>query len=659
MTPFGPTRRRLATAAVGTLALISASAATPAFSAHPADRAGATHDDTARQTYHRIVGDTHASKRAATDPVRLDLLAINDFHGNLEKIPATVSSSGRINNTPAGGVEFLARHLKNLRSQAAANGASTLTVAAGDLIGASPLLSAAFHDEPTIEAMNKIGLQVASVGNHEFDEGYKELLRMQRGGCIDDGPDGENNQNSCPDHEFEGADFKYLAANVKYDDDKPHDGQSIFPGYKIEQVDGVKVGFIGMTLKDTPTIVTASGVAGLKFTDEIVTANRLVPKLEAKGVKAIVVLLHQGVTPSDPTNYDGCSGVTGDALEIAERLDPQIDAVITGHTHQAYNCTVKDPQGRARLMTSASSFGRMITDVHLLLNPRSGDVIRPAAYAVNKIVTNNEDGPDADTTPDSDVKPVAALTKLITLYKDLVEPIANAIIGHIDPLATPSQTVSRTADGDGESPLGNLIADAQRADPSVVPESGPAAGVEPVIAFMNPGGIRGDLVENAAGDVTYGAAFTVQPFNNFDSSIDLTGQQILDVLEQQWNGRNEGTANNTILQVSGLEYTWDKSDALLDGGSDPSNPTVRAVDPDSVKVDADGDPATAPTPLEPATTYRVTANNFLADGGDNFTLLAQGTNRFVGGLDIDALANYLTANDPYVVQPTDRITSQP
>ena len=624
MKPFGPTRRRLATAAVGTLALISASAATPAFSAHPADRAGATHDDTARQTYHRIVGDTHASQRAATDPVRLDLLAINDFHGNLEKIPATVSSSGRINNTPAGGVEFLARHLKNLRSQAAANGASTLTVAAGDLIGASPLLSAAFHDEPTIEAMNKIGLQVASVGNHEFDEGYQELLRMQRGGCIDDGPDGENNQNSCPDHEFEGADFKYLAANVKYDDDKPHDGQSIFPGYKIERVNGIKVGFIGMTLKDTPTIVTASGVAGLKFTREVATANHLVPELESKGVKAIVVLLHQGVTPSDPTNYDGCSGVTGDALDIAQRLDPQIDAVITGHTHQAYNCTVEDPDGRPRLMTSASSFGRMITDVHLLLNPKSGDVIRPAAYAVNKIVTNNEDGPDADTTPDNDVKPVAALTKLITLYKDLVEPIANAIIGHIDPLATPSQTVSRTADTDGESPLGNLIADAQRADPSVVPDR-PGAGVEPVIAFMNPGGIRGDLVENAAGDVTYGAALhrpAVQQLRLVDRpDRSADPQRPRATVERQERGhrqQQDPAGQRPHLHVGQVRRA-------LDGGSRPEQPDGARGRPrfgDGRRRRRPGHGAWSP--LEPATTYRVTANNFLADGGDNFTLLAQG-----------------------------------
>ena len=192
--------------------------------------------------------------------------------------------------------------------------------------------------------MNKIGLQVASVGNHEFDEGYRELLRMQHGGCIDDGPDGENNQNSCPDHTFEGADFQYLAANVKYDDDQPHDGQSIFPGYKIERVNGIKVGFIGMTLKDTPTIVTASGVAGLEFTDEVVTANALVPKLQAKGVKAIVVLLHQGVTfrATRPTTTAAPASLD-DALDIAQRLDPRSTRSSAATRTRPYNCTVTDP----------------------------------------------------------------------------------------------------------------------------------------------------------------------------------------------------------------------------------------------------------------------------------------------------------------------------
>ncbi len=634
-------RRRYAVAAVGALALIAATAAAPpAYSQQQTDRSRATHDDSAQRTYDKLT-----SGKAGKNKVRLDLLAINDFHGNLEKVSPT-SSSGRINNTPAGGVEFLARHLKNLRKQAAANGASTLTVAAGDLIGASPLLSAAFHDEPTIEAMNKIGLQVASVGNHEFDEGYKELLRMQRGGCIPDG-NGANNQDSCPDHRFDGARFRYLAANVKYADGRPHSGRTIFPGYKIEKVKGIKVGFIGMTLQDTPSIVTRSGVEGLKFTNEIFTANRLVPKLQAKGVQAIVVLLHQGVVPSDSTNYDGCSGVSGPALDIAQRLDPAIDAVITGHTHQAYNCTVLDPRGHPRLMTSASSFGRVITDVHLLLNRKTRDVIRPAAYAVNKIVTNNEDGPDPDPNPDNDVKPVKALTNLIALYKELVAPIANAVVGHIDPIATGSQQVPRTADADGgDSPLGNLIADAQKVDDSVTP----AGEDTPVIAFMNPGGIRADLLENAAGEITYEAAFTVQPFNNYDVSMDLTGQQILDLLNQQWNGSNEATSNK-ILQVSGITYQWDRSDAAL--------LNANALVPGSVMVDADGNPATPMVPIAAGDTYRIVCNSFLSDGGDNFGVFATGTNKYIGGLDIDALTDYLGANDPYTVTPTDRITSVP
>ena len=628
MSMSSPSRRRWAAAAAGTVALLT-TAVTPAFSQHADTRSRATHDDTARQVYARMTSATSTSR-----DVRLDLLAINDFHGNLDKIPAT-SSSGRINNTPAGGVEYLARHLDNLRSQAAANGANTITVAAGDLIGASPLLSAAFHDEPTIEAMNDIGLQIASVGNHEFDEGYKELLRMQNGGCIDDGPNGQNNQNSCPDHTFQGANFQYLASNVKYAAGQPNAGKTIFPAYKIQKVKGIKVGFIGMTLKDTPTIVTKSGVEGLEFTDEVETANALVPTLQKQGVKAIVVLLHQGVVPSDPTAYDGCTGVSGPALAIAQNLSPQIDAVISGHTHQPYNCTVQDPAGQPRLLTSASSFGRMITDVHLLLDPKTQDVVRPAAYAQNKIVTN------------TDVQPVPALTDLVNLYKGLVSDIANAVIGHIAPSGTPNQVISRAADTNGgDSPLGNLIADAQKLDASVIPPGGSA----PVIGFMNPGGIRADLIEDGSGNVTYGAAFTVQPFNNYDVSMDLTGQQILDLLEQQWDGGN-AAPNNKILQVSGISYTWDASNA--------ADNSARAVVPGSVMVDADRDPNTPMVPLDPSATYRVVCNSFLSDGGDNFGVFAGGQNKYFGGLDIDALSTYLTAHDPYVPTTTDRITQQP
>ena len=575
---------------------------------------------------------TQLAKSDPQDYVKLDLLAINDFHGNLETVPST-SSSGRINNTPAGGAAYLARKIRDERKTSRANGATPITVAAGDLIGASPLLSAAFHDEPTIKAMNEIGLQVASVGNHEFDEGYRELKRMQHGGCLDDG-DGANGQDSCPaGQDFPGAKFQYLGANVKFSDPSAHGGRdTVFPATKIFKVQGQKVAFIGMTLEGTASIVSQAGIQGIDFTDEVETANALVPKLREKGVKSIVVLLHEGLTPGDPTAYNDCSAPDGPALAIAQNLSPAIDAVVSGHTHQAYNCVVQDPKGNPRLLTSASSFGRMVTKLHLLIDPTTHDIVRPAEYAQNMIVRN-----DSSVTPSSD------LLSLIDTYKTLVAPIANKVIGHIDP----GTQISKTADADGgDSPLGNLIADAQKADDSVVT----GGGQKPVIALMNPGGIRADLVENDNGDVTYGAAFSVQPFNNFVVSMDLTGAQIKALLNQQWNGPNEGTGKK-ILQISGLTYSWDTSDAAL--------ADTDALVPGSVMVDADGDPATAMVPLEDGTTYRVVANNFLSDGGDNFTTFKSGTNKLVGGLDIDSLRKYLEAHDPVSATPTDRITQQP
>ncbi|MFC6285336.1 bifunctional metallophosphatase/5'-nucleotidase [Nocardioides sp. GCM10027113] len=567
------------------------------------------------------------------DYVKLDLLALNDFHGNLEVIPST-SSSGRINNTPAGGVAYLASLLKEERAKSRAAGARPITVAAGDLIGASPLLSAAFHDEPTIEAMNKIGLQVASVGNHEFDEGWRELRRMQRGGCLDDG-DGANGQDSCPGgKDFHGAEFQYLGANVKWEDASARKRDTVFPATKIMKVRGIKVGFIGMTLEGTDKIVSQSGIEGIDFTDEVETANALVPELRKRGVRSIFVLLHEGVSPTDSSAYNDCTGVSGPALAIAEQLKPQIDAIVSGHTHQPYNCVIPDPKGQPRLLTSAASFGRMVSKLHFLIDPDTRDVVRPAAFAENMIVENGESEPAAK-----------GLLALIDQYKTLVEPIANEVIGHIAPAGTAGDSITRTADANGgDSALGNLIADAQKADDTVVT----AGGQAPVIALMNPGGIRADLVENGAGDVTYGAAFSVQPFNNFVVSMDLTGAQIRTILNEQWNGSNE--ASRKILQVSGLSYTWDLSEAVLAGAD--------AIVGD-VMVDHDGDASTAMVPLEDGTTYRVVANNFIADGGDSFAGFKAGTNRLVGGLDIDSLRAYLLANDPVAATPTDRISQQP
>ncbi len=627
-----PPRRILTAIAVPAVALslgLTVALAPGAGSSPPQERASGTSGAKA-----------YAKKAKKKDYVKLDLLALNDFHGNLE---APTGSSGRINNTAAGGATYLASLLNKERKKSRAAGATPLTVAAGDLIGASPLLSAAFHDEPTIKAMNMMHLDATSVGNHEFDEGVNELLRMQKGGCLADGT-GLNGQDSCPGTQnFDGADFKYLGANVFWKSGTGHSRPTPFKPYQIFKVQDQKVAFIGMTLEGTPSIVSASGIASVDFRDEVETANALVPKLKKKGVKSIIVLLHEGVTPTDATAYNSCSGVSGAGLAIAQNLAPQIDAVVSGHTHQPYNCVVKDPKGRSRLFTSASSFGRMVTKLHFLIDPKTRDIVRPAAYAEN-IVNANSEGQ----------KQSKKVLGLISAFKTLVLPIENKVIGRIATGTTVTRTTDRTTnpsaflDGGDDSALGNLIADAQKADTTVVRN-----GVAPVIALMNPGGIRNDLTENAAGDLTYGSAFSVQPFNNFVVSMDLTGAQIKALLNEQWNGNNESSASgNKILQVSGLTYTWDR-----DLAADPNTDALVG----DVLFDADGNPATAGdnTPLVDTQTYRVVANNFLSDGGDNFATFKSGTNKLIGGLDIDSLVKYVTAREPAGVTPTptDRIKS--
>jgi 5'-nucleotidase len=561
-----------------------------------------------------LLAPASAAARSGHQPrksdVRLQVLALNDFHGQLE--PSTSSSSGTINGVKAGGAAYLATHLKQLRRQAARDGRSSVTVAAGDLIGATPLLSAAFHDEPTVEAMNKLGLEVSSVGNHEFDEGWRELVRMQEGGCLDDGPAGEDNQNSCAAHRFPGAKFQYLSANVFHEDT----GRTVFPSVAVKRYHGVKVGFIGMTLENTPNIVTKAGVEGLRFTDEVETANTVAKRLNRQGVKSIIVLVHEGGFPADPTAYNSCPGISGPIVDINKGLSPRIDAVVTGHTHQAYNCKLKDPNDRPRLVTSGASLGRLVTEIDLTLNRRTGDVVRRSEVANNRVVTQ-------------DVAQSKPLLDLISVYRELVKPIATRVIGHL----AGATSLSRTPDDSGEMPVGNLIADAQRTDPSTV-----TGGKTPQIAFMNPGGVRADL-QAPGGAVTYGAAFDVQPFNNYDVSMDMTGAQVLTLLEQQWTGVN--AASPKILQVSGISYSY----------RHPEGSATYTLLKDTVKVGGEA--------IDPARTYRVVANSFLSDGGDGFAAFTTATDKFFGGLDIEAFGRFLGANDPYTPPPTDRITRLP
>jgi 2',3'-cyclic-nucleotide 2'-phosphodiesterase (5'-nucleotidase family) len=583
-----------------------------------------------------------AAKAKAKHKMRvahIQLLTFNDFHGNLETggtIPTgyqlnadgspVLDSSGRpiANTVEAGGAAYLAANLAKARL----GHKYSITAAAGDIIGASPLVSAAFHDEPTIEAMNDLGLEVSSVGNHEFDEGATELLRMQYGLCLADG-DGANNQNSCPTgHPFEGADFRYLSANVV----RKASGRTLFPPYWIKNFGhGIKIAFIGMTLKGTPDIVTKSGVAGLEFKDEVATANALVPQIRKQGVQSIVVLLHQGgipdykagttnpVSATAPYNFrcDGKQGLTPDSevTSIAKRLKPAIDLVVSGHTHAPYVCNIPDPLGRPRMVTSASSFGRLFTDIRLTYNKGTGNIVRPSVTATNRLVSRT-------ITPDP------RLVALVADFKALVAPIASRVIGQI---AVP---LPNTGSAAGEVQLGDLIADAQAGDPSV------AGAGAPDVAFMNPGGIRGAGLLSA-GAVTYGDAFTVQPFNNFVVSMSMTGQQIIDLLNQQWSGANAGS-NRKFLQVSdGFSYRWQNAA----GG--------RVLDESSILIKG--------APLVKTQTYRVVANNFLSDGGDGFAAFTSATNKIVGGLDIDAFADYLesftAAHGPWTPPTTPRITT--
>ena len=519
--------------------------------------------------------------------VNVQILAVNDFHGNLEP-PA--GSSGRIGSVNAGGAEYLATHINNLR----ALNPNTVVVSAGDMIGASPLLSALFHDEPSIEAFNHIGLDFNAVGNHEFDEGVYELIRMQEGGChpVDGCLDGDG---------FDGASFRYLAANVTWmKNDKP-----IFPAYKTRSFEGVHVAFIGMTLEGTPSIVTPSGISMLNFHDEADTVNALIPELKQKGIETIVVLIHEGGFPTG--GYNECPGISGPIVDIVNRLDPAVDVVISGHTHAAYNCVINN-----MLVTSAASFGRIVTDVDLTVDRSTGDVVSMAAN--NNIVTR-------------DVSKDNFITALIAKYNTIAAPLANRVIGSI------TANITRTNNAAGESALGDVIADAQLAA-----TADPAFGGA-VVAFMNPGGIRADFNyaqsgSEGDGNVTYGEAFTVQPFGNSLVTMTLTGTQIDTLLETQW-------VVNRVLQVSnGFTYEWSLS-----------APVGNKVDIASIMING--------APIDPSGNYRVTVNSFLADGGDGFAVLVQGTNRLGGDVDLDALEKYFVANSPVAPGPQNRIVQIP
>ncbi|HST86453.1 MAG TPA: bifunctional metallophosphatase/5'-nucleotidase [Kineosporiaceae bacterium] len=567
-----------------TIVALAASALFLAASAAPASApAAATHS-----TPTRPVAAVSAAKPAAA-VVNAQILAFNDFHGHLEpdhlSISAKTGTSHGAGYVPAGGAAYLAAKIKAAKR---ANPAS-IVVEAGDLIGGSPMISGYYHDESTIEAMNKI-VDVGVVGNHEFDEGTAEIRRIVAGGChpVDGCQDGNG---------YAGTTFDMLAANVV----DRSTGTSIFPGYVIKDVGGAKIGFIGTVTTDTPSLVAAAGVKDVKFLDEAATINRLAPQVRAAGADAVVVLTHNGAAQMKGAKggINSCVGMAGSVVDVTKAVAGQVDAVISAHTHKPYICTVK-----GTLLTSAASYGRLLTTVQLRIDPNAHTVTKISAK--NSIVTHQR-------TPDP------AVAAVVKRYQKLIGPIANRKVGHL------SRAATRDPSASGETALGDLVADAQLA------ETAPKAKGAAQIALAAHGFIRTDL---AKGTVTYGEVYAAQPFGQQLVTMSLTGRQLDAVLELQFcNSAAPSPDQRVPLGVSrGFTYSYDPGLAC------GHRIRIRDFRLNGKKLTASG-------------TVRVTVNSFYAAGENGFTALAAGTSRVTGGLERDALSSYLTAN-PHLSVPT-------
>ena len=517
-------------------------------------------------------------------PIDINLVALNDFHGHLEasKFVYTSARDLKENTVSAGGIDNLAAALQAFRIE----DPELLLVGAGDLVGASPAMSSMWADEPAIVALGMLGLRVSAVGNHEFDQGRKELLRKQNGGCASALP-----AKACklaPD--FGGAPFGYLAANVI----DSATGKPLLPAYSIQTIKGVKIAFIGAVLQDTASVVMASGIAGLTFIDEASAINQALVAARAQGASAFVALIHQGGDTSEPFDQPDCSELKGPIVGIARQLDPAIRLVISGHSHQGFQCKVD-----GRTITQAQMGGHVLSRIKLTIDPASGAVQGVAVRNVPVV---------AGQYP-ADPKVAAYLASVKAQSQAALErPIARVA----------ARSAQRKQNDAGESALGNLIADA-------VLEATRVRGAQ--VGFMNGGGMRSDFDVGANLTATFGQVQVVLPFSNTLVVMEMTGVQLRGLLEQQFERPGSG-AERAMLQVShSLRYRW--NDALPKGAK---------VVAGSIRIDG--------VPLDDATTYRVATNNFLAEGADGFPMFAQAANKVDTGIvDLDAFIALLVKRE--------------
>ena len=533
--------------------------------------------------------------KAASATVDVKIIAFNDFHGNLRTpslrvaVPDASQSTG-MRFESAGGIEQFSALVQTLK----AKNKNFAVVSAGDMVGATPLLSALFRDEPTIEAMNLVGVDFHAVGNHEFDYGIAHLKRLKNGGCkIDEKTAQPNCEGRAP---YAGAKFSFLAANVI----ENATGQPLFPAYAVKEFEGIKIGFIGINTRTTPNIVRPGGTVGATFREEVETINALVPTLKAQGIEAIVVVIHEGGEQSGTINE--CIDFKGRGKDIAEALDPAIQVIVTAHTHRYYICDVG-----GRLVTEAGSYGTLVTEIDLVLDRATRKII--AKKATNHVV--DPKGPKD-----------AALTALVDRYASLAAPLESRVVGKF------TREASAVVGPSGESTLGNLIADAHLFG-TAAPDKGGA-----VIAFNNPGSLRAPIIPDADGGVKYGELFKAQPFQNDLIIMTFTGKQLKDLLEQQFNGGDRAR----LLGVSkGFSYTWDSA-----------KPRGEKIIAGSMKLNG--------VTVDPALQYRVTANSYLASGSEGMVIFLEGSERQVGMLDLEALVAMISADSPYTPPQVGRLT---
>ena len=565
----------------------------------------------------------------AAEPIALRLIGINDFHGNLEVTGLSLTladpqAGDKSVRVPVGGAAALAGLVKALRADAP----NSLMLSGGDLIGAAPLVSTLFKHESTIEVMNEIGLDVSTVGNHEFDAGATELKRIAKGGCAATQPD--DAVTSCALDRYRGARFAYLSANVI-----DGSGRTLFAPAIVKRVHGIPVGIIGAVTRTTPSIVIPSGVAGLRFVDEADAINRAARQLKAQGVRAIVLTIHEGGELGPPQhrgdwNDASCADAHGPIFDIAKRLSSDVSVIFSAHTHQGYRCVID-----GRVIIQGTSYGRGVSVVDVALDPKTRRFIPALTRSINLPVVNDltdaalrERFAASLPAPYAEIlrsaRPDAAIAEKVAKYAAVVAPKANRPVGLI--------AASFPRGGLVDSAAGRLVADAQLAA-TRAPDVGGAQ-----IAFMNAGGIRSDLECKGTPPctVTFGQVFTMQPFGNSLVVMSLTGVQLKALLESQ---QKPNALEQTVLQPSeGFTYVWQADAAAGERVSD-------------MRLNGE--------PIGPERTYRVTVNSFLAEGGDGFVVLARGTARRGGAQDVDALLAYLQAAPERAPTPQPRITRLP